>query len=391
MDTHKFRRPRLHPLTLAFRTAERENTYLRDCAQRLRDQQRIALALGALLWMGLCIHDPWFFPDDYRNIWMGRLFMGSALLLGLVSTFQPWWPAWHTRILVVLISISVIASGLVIIRGGPDVVPYYHQGILLTLIWSTIFAGLRFVVTALLSVFTLLYSIGLLFGMGGVPAGEIITTLLIIFATAVMGCFGTYLLEFQRRQMFHYNALLDRDRRSKRLKALRDPLTGLPNRLQFEQRAEEALARARRHHKGVGLIFVDLNQFKPVNDTWGHRAGDEVLREVANRLSVNVRFSDVVARLGGDEFIVLVEDLDNPEMLATLAEKLEHCVKVPVALPQDTHDPALRTIRVTASIGSSFFPRDGATLETLIHRADEAMYNDKGSRRRPLTANPDSD
>ncbi|MFT5535131.1 MAG: diguanylate cyclase (GGDEF)-like protein/PAS domain S-box-containing protein [Burkholderiaceae bacterium] len=149
-----------------------------------------------------------------------------------------------------------------------------------------------------------------------------------------------------------------------------DDLTGLPNRMRFLQELSLALARAARSGQQVGLLFLDLDRFKEINDTLGHHVGDAVLREVASRLRANVREVDMVARLGGDEFVVMTEDFTDSTILAGIARKLIE----QIALPITYHD---QTCRLTASIGISTYPDDGGDIHALIRSADVAMYRVK--------------
>ena len=150
-----------------------------------------------------------------------------------------------------------------------------------------------------------------------------------------------------------------------------DPLTRLPNRTLFYDRLSQALSLAGRAREAVAVIFIDLDHFKDINDTLGHRIGDLLLIEVADRLSTVVRSCDTVARLGGDEFTVFCQNIDSPENAALVAQKL-------VAL----FGPAFRLgeseIHVTASIGVTLFPNDGKTVDELLMNADIAMYHAKG-------------
>ncbi|MEB0136366.1 diguanylate cyclase [Actimicrobium sp. CCC2.4] len=149
-----------------------------------------------------------------------------------------------------------------------------------------------------------------------------------------------------------------------------DDLTGLPNRMRFLQELSLALARAARSGHQVGLLFLDLDRFKEINDTLGHHVGDAVLREVANRLRANVREVDMVARLGGDEFVVMAEDFSDSTVLTGIARKLIEQIALPMVLDQqDCH--------VTASIGISTYPNDGEDIHALIRSADVAMYRVK--------------
>ncbi|WP_018988667.1 bifunctional diguanylate cyclase/phosphodiesterase [Aromatoleum toluclasticum] len=152
-----------------------------------------------------------------------------------------------------------------------------------------------------------------------------------------------------------------------------DPLTGLANRSLLQDRLEHALAQARRHGGKVGLMFLDLDGFKWINDSLGHDVGDEMLVEVARRLKASVRGQDTVARLGGDEFTVVVNDLHdqrNMEDLHVVAEKLVAVLREPFLLGNARH-------HISGSIGITVFPDDGEDVQTLLRNADIAMYKAK--------------
>jgi diguanylate cyclase (GGDEF)-like protein/PAS domain S-box-containing protein len=157
--------------------------------------------------------------------------------------------------------------------------------------------------------------------------------------------------------------------------ATHDVLTGLPNRMLFDDRLQQAMAAADRLGTRLAAVFIDLDRFKQVNDEFGHAAGDLVLHEVAARIQAAIRQSDTVARVGGDEFIALLTGL-GPDDDAPAA-----CTKIfePFVMPIDGSG---RTIEVTASFGVSIYPTDAADAETLIRLADQAMYRAKASRSR---------
>jgi diguanylate cyclase (GGDEF)-like protein/PAS domain S-box-containing protein len=152
--------------------------------------------------------------------------------------------------------------------------------------------------------------------------------------------------------------------------AFHDTLTGLPNRALFSERLRQALARSRRSQAAVGLLFVDLDNFKLVNDSLGHDAGDALLKAVALRLQTCVRPGDTVARLGGDEFTVLLEDLTDEEETAGVAERIIEVLQTPVTV-------AGREILVTGSLGSTVSRSDERTPDELLRDADTAMYQAK--------------
>ena len=155
--------------------------------------------------------------------------------------------------------------------------------------------------------------------------------------------------------------------------AMHDPLTGLPNRTLLYDRTAHALGRAGRYGGSIALLFVDLDDFKAINDTFGHEAGDALLVDVAQRLSAEVRPSDTAARLGGDEFIVLCEQLTDPEDQAmAVARRLLAALRPPFEL-------AGREVAISASIGIAVATGTEAP-DTLVSRADGAMYRAKGRR-----------
>jgi len=152
--------------------------------------------------------------------------------------------------------------------------------------------------------------------------------------------------------------------------ARHDPLTDLPNRALFEERLEHAIVQAKREHNHLAVLFLDLDRFKNINDSLGHSAGDELLKQVARRISSLLRENDTAARLGGDEFTILAEDLDDPGAAALIAAKLQVQLKRPFEIFQ-------RNLHITASIGISIYPEDGESVVNLTKNADAAMYQAK--------------
>ncbi len=170
------------------------------------------------------------------------------------------------------------------------------------------------------------------------------------------------------------NALLREKERELQHLAHHDHLTGLANRLLLDDRIEHAIARARRGGVGVGLLLVDIDGFKTVNDAHGHDAGDELLIAIAGRLNDCVRGTDTIARLGGDEFIVVLEDLHDSAAAAVVADKIVAAVAQPVEL-------ATGPARVSVSVGVAFFPEHANDRARLLKRADAAMYAAKTAGR----------
>lgn len=168
--------------------------------------------------------------------------------------------------------------------------------------------------------------------------------------------------------------VLRRQEEHSRYLSLHDSLTGLPNRALFQDRLSHGIRNAERSKAQLGLMFIDLDHFKQINDTLGHHAGDVLLKEIAGRLSKALRKSDTVARFGGDEFVVLLQDVKDRQSCYDLAQKLIEQVTTPVVFGDET-------MQLSASIGIAIFPQDAQDAYELIKNADTAMYKAKWAGR----------
>lgn len=154
--------------------------------------------------------------------------------------------------------------------------------------------------------------------------------------------------------------------------ALHDSLTGLPNRLLLEQRLEHGLIQSKRHGWKLALMFIDLNKFKNINDSYGHDIGDKVLFAVAKRLQDFVRGEDIVSRWGGDEFICILLDVKLEDAVIKLAKRM-------AARIAEEYDFEGTKVSLSATIGIAICPRDGETADILFKQVDRAMYRSKGT------------
>ena len=183
----------------------------------------------------------------------------------------------------------------------------------------------------------------------------------------------------------NFSDISERREMTERLRyfAYNDPLTGLPNRVAFLERLEQAVARARRHETSLAVLFIDLDEFKEVNDSFGHAAGDTLLHAVAGRLRSCTRPEDTLARLGGDEFTVLIEDLDRPDQAEAAARRLLDRIASPFLLGG-------RPVELACSIGIAQGRHGDEEPDELLRRADVAMYRAKsGGRNQLATFAPD--
>lgn len=157
--------------------------------------------------------------------------------------------------------------------------------------------------------------------------------------------------------------------------ALQDALTGLPNRISFQQGLDHGLIQAKRHGWGLAVLFIDIDKFKNINDSYGHDMGDQVLVMVANRLTSFVRDEDIVSRWGGDEFVCLLFEVKQEADVTRLAEKLIHRIA-------EACEVNGIVLSIKASIGIAIYPTDGDTADVLFKNADTAMYKAKGTEKR---------
>ncbi|MEX2500445.1 MAG: EAL domain-containing protein [Wenzhouxiangellaceae bacterium] len=188
-------------------------------------------------------------------------------------------------------------------------------------------------------------------------------SLLVIVVIAFLGRMSWQLQKTRNR------ALQERVEHARKVEylAFHDNLTDLPNRAFFSRLLTQGMQQARRYERNLGLLFLDLDRFKTINDSLGHDAGDELLCEVARRLQGAVRDSDIVARLGGDEFVILLPEVGAGNHVAVVADRALAAVSKPFTL-------AGQEFRVTVSIGATVFPDDGEDEQTLMKNADVAMY-----------------
>ncbi len=210
--------------------------------------------------------------------------------------------------------------------------------------------------------------------VAGIEATQTRITAGVIITLSAMYLLVLAVVRRADRVIAHQEAQRREDRARIRYQAYHDALTGLPNRTGFTERLGEAVERAAIAGHEVGVLFLDLDRFKRINDSLGHGAGDEVLRAAASRIAGAVRESDSVYRMGGDEFTVILDPAPGPDQLAALAERLGERLGAPMTA-------AGQSVIVTASSGIAVYPHDADRPEVLVKNADAAMYRAKESGR----------
>ncbi len=298
-----------------------------------------------------------------RNLpWMDRLIVGLFVMQTLVATAQ--YALAAGRVLVA--PLLIVQSALMLSIAAVGIVRW-RQGFEAARFFSAAFAPMFIGVSVNLYYDAYLPAGGLWpWAAYGIETGAMLQCVIMTFS--VLDRIQT----LDRRRHAVELALSNQALRNKELReiALTDPLSGIPNRLAFYDGIREAIERASGTGEMVGVLFIDVDGFKHVNDAYGHSTGDELLRIVARRLTTVIRESDMAARIGGDEFAVLVRSASDVNELEHARERVFAAFLEPVVID-------LRSLRVSLSVGIGIYPVDGVSADEVIDAADRSMYEQK--------------
>lgn len=345
-----------------------------------------ACMLAMLLYVCFGVLDIWALPNGLSFAWSVRIVVVLATLACLLRAWRD--RRWFMR------RYNLLTLGL---HGlwGAGVLAIITASIPGEASWTHYYAGLTLVTTA---VYTWSYvtpaaaaklgaaitmgHLAIAMGLQGLHVrperSALVASVFFLVSTNLIGILSMLAREKFSRQAFLLKHMLHKDledagheQRLSQHMSEHDHLTGLPNRLRFERRMQELVANATQAGTSVGLLFIDLDGFKPINDQHGHAAGDAVLMDVARKMMGAIRSEDLVARLGGDEFVIAIPlAAGNADRLHSL--RLALSIRIGQALGWEG-----KSLRVTASIGAACFPADGSSVAEVLAAADRAMYLDK--------------
>ena len=362
-----------HPFSLRFKDPGLESRYRQSTLRRTMQQGRTAILVGIFVYLLCGLLDVWFASEQAAALnWLIRLSALCIPVVVLALSSTRLFERYHQPMLVAVCLAA--GAGIIGIQGQVDVAnaPYYYPMLILLTFFTYNFIGVRFV-PALAVDLCVLVSYNLFFWMVKAYPPEVLAAhnIFIISANLIGGTAG-FLSERNKRILYLRGLQLEDERNYHFRRSIHDPMTGLPNRELLYDRIRQAMARSQRDGSRHCGLFVDLDGFKAVNDQYGHEAGDQVLRLMADRLTSVVREADTVARIGGDEFFVLAQDVASESAPREIAGKILEVVNRP--LPK-----GVEGLSISASIGVCPFPFEGMTVEGIIRRADDAMYETKNA------------
>lgn len=376
-DTHQ----QMHPFTLRFENPRLERDYLNAMLRQTMLVVRFGIVLAMVIYLAFGVLDVWIPQDLLPFVWKVRAgvlaLATGVLVLSFTQVFR------RAREVVMSLFMLLLGFGLLgIFATVPDTVAgQYYVGFLLVIIGSYTVLGLRFPDATLVSLLLIaMYLVSELSFRDPVGPDTLVNATFLLSTLLAAGA-GGYISERHRRLAHCRRRTIEQAREESRRDALHDPLTGLPNRRLLADRLNHSLARDERHQTHTAVLFIDVDDFKPINDTHGHVFGDKLLKAIAARLLDRVRLTDTVARLGGDEFVVLLEDLTDAWTAMLLRERILERFQTPFSIDGIA-------VKVDLSIGLALHPVDADQPRSLLEAADAEMYRIKQQRRGAQNARP---
>jgi diguanylate cyclase (GGDEF)-like protein len=372
-DALQSSRGEMHPFTLSFLNPLLETSYQEAIVPRLKVQSRWAIIIGVFIYIVSGGIDPWLIPkNDQGFLWLIR---GMVLLVGawaILMTYRSSFSKTHPLTL----SITAFAAGFFFllamshIPASPEQV--YYVGIILITFWIYNSIGLRFYHSVRLNLLFFLSYFFLLDQHFHYPPHTIFNHLFFIVSANIIGGITGYIMERQRRKLFIREYELDEERNHQLLRSLHDRLTGLPNRELLDDRIGQAIIHAQRGKFDAAGLYIDIDGFKTINDTWGHEVGDWILVRTSERILSVLHPENTLSRIGGDEFFLLLEKVASEHEAVSVAKGLIRVLALPFSHPE-IPEP----LSISASIGICLFPFHQCSTKTIIHTADQAMYHVK--------------
>lgn len=363
-------------LSLKFLHPRLEAHYRKYNLNSVLIQSRLALLLGAMLYEIYGVLDYILVSEELiALIFAIRLSTTCSILLVFALSFSRLFRKYSEQIL----SVTMIAACFSLLWKmsliDQSIFPYYFSGLLLFFFWVHAFQVFSFLYVVFTAIVILVVTVASLF-LVKLSFIEIVSYTFILITIAGVSIFSAYITEKRNRSLFLSQKELDRERYIHHERAMHDVLTHLPNRFLVIDRIGRVIEETYRTPQICAGYFLDLDNFKAINDTYGHATGDAVLQEVAKRIKGCVRGMDTIGRLSGDEFFVLAQDIKSEAHALDLGIKIMNKVNAVYVVNGKALDSMM-----TVSIGICMFPYENATALDVINKADHAMYKAKSGNK----------
>ena len=347
----------------------------------LKKEVRASIIMVILCWLLYGNMEPMNAPvTAFLSIAITALAGAGSLVIVYLATFLQKFKRYH-QIIVLAGVLATMLTVSVKIKFHPDFpIAHYLPVLICIIFWMFANSGLSFIYTMVCGlVFYIFVYIAFLTGIN-VGRIDIITSLYYMLISYFMGAVISYHKDIQARKIFLAHKALEQEKQHHHHKSIHDVLTQLPNRELLEDRITQAISIATRTNTTCAGIFIDLDNFKSINDKYGHAVGDLYLKEVADRLRDITREADTIARISGDEFFLLLLDTKSEEAVLGLAQKIQENLNDEFLLGDQ-----FKLNGLGASIGICMFPYKNCTPQDIINRADKAMYKVKHLGKNSIT------
>jgi diguanylate cyclase len=363
----------ISPYFVKFKSVDLEKEYDSFNAVFLKEKVRAGMVIAALSWLLIAFMEPMNTPSSANlSIFLSAIFAISFLVLVYRATYSNLFVRYHQPIILLGVLTTILSLSIKVMFYPDFDITHYMPAFMFAVVWIFAISGLSLNSAAAIGLVFYAFIYASFLSNAEISSVDAITTSYYLVISYFMGAVIGIHEEIQARKIFLAHKELDQEKQHHRHKSLHDMLTALPNRELLEDRLEQAISMSVRNHVRCAGLFIDLDNFKSINDRYGHMVGDLYLKEVVSRLQDITRGADTLARIGGDEFFLLMLDVKDEEMALELARKIQHNLNEYFILADK-----IKIKGLGASVGICMLPYNNCTPQDIINRADKAMYQVK--------------
>ena len=352
MDHNLIAKAKINNVSLSFNEVTLDAAFKKHAFPQTLIQARVAIFVGVVMFVIFGYFDKVFVPSGLSiNVLRFEILIAALGVATLIFSFTHYFLDYYQIVigfLCALVGLLLVAKLTFVPIASLN---YYYPSLLIFIFWLSAFVPLTLISTLYIASLTVVLFVLAFKNYHPLPQPQMLNYILYVMYSFVIGVASRYLMEKKNRLLFLREMELDIERESHLFRSLHDSFTGLPNRDLLIDRIQQCINFASRNEQICAGIFIDLDNFKEINDNFGHDVGDLFLREVARRLKSCMRESDTLSRIGGDEFFVLARNLPTQKAAEALAKKLLQQLKHDYTLSEK-----IKLSRMSASIGICLFP-----------------------------------